>query len=170
MRGTLVETEKPSYLHEVALAWLMELLLVWCRAHGVRVVGSGLRYVLTKDTGRSPDLSVFLAGSPRPPSRGAVRTPPSIAVEIVSATPSDARRDRIEKLSEYAAFGIKWYWLVDPQLRSVEILELNDQGRYVHLVNATDGTVSVPGCPELRLPVDDLWRELDEAIAEASEP
>lgn len=64
--GALVDGEASSYVHEVTLTWLMELLLLWCRAHGARVVGSGLRYVLTKDTGRSPDLSVFLAGCPRP--------------------------------------------------------------------------------------------------------
>lgn len=170
VRGNLVEEEVPSYVHEAALVWLMELLLGWCRANGARVVGSGLRYALTEDTGRSPDLSVFLAGSCRPPARGAARTPPSIAVEIISPTPSDARRDRIEKLSEYAAFGVRWYWLVDPELRSVEILELNEDRHYVHVVNATGGTVSeVPGCPGLQIPVDDLWCELDEAIAEAGE-
>lgn len=169
--GVLVEQEMPSYIHEATLTWLLELLLGWGRAQGARVVGSGLRYALTEDTGRSPDLSVFLAGTPRPPTRGIVHTPPSIMVEVVSPTPSDARRDRIEKLSEYAAFGVRWYWLIDPQLRSVEVLELDDRGRYVHVVNATGGVVhDVPGCPGLKFGVDELWRELDTAIAESDEP
>jgi Uma2 family endonuclease len=115
-----------------------------------------------------PDLTIFLAGAPRPPGRGIVRTPPSIAIEIVSPTPTDARRDRVEKLSEYAAFGIQAYWLVDPELRSFEILELNEDGHYVHVVNSTGGTVDpVPGCSELRLDIDELWRELDAVIAES---
>ena len=165
--GILVEEEVPSYVHEATLVWLMGVVLPWSRVHGARVVGSGLKYVLPNETGRLPDLSIFLQGTPRPPAHGAARTPPSIAVEIVSSTPADARRDRIIKLSEYAAFGIRWYWLVDPELRSFEILELDAHGKYVHVVSATDGTVAeVPGCPELSLDIDALWRELDETIAE----
>jgi Uma2 family endonuclease len=168
VRGVLVEEETPSYVHEAALVWLMGTLLPWCRANEARVVGSGLEYALGGDTGRMPDLSVFLRGAARPPAHGAGRTPPSIAVEVVSSTPADARRDRIIKLSEYAAFGVAWYWLVDPELRSVEILELDEHGKYVHVVSATDGTVSVPGCPGLVLDVDELWRELEQAVAEGS--
>lgn len=167
VRGVVVEEEMPTYVHEAALVWLMGTLLPWCRAHEARVVGSGLKYALGDDTGRMPDLSVFLRGAARPPAHGAARTPPSIAVEVVSSTPADARRDRIIKLSEYAAFGVAWYWLVDPELRSVEILELDEHGKYVHVVSATEGTVSVPGCPDLVLDVDELWRELEQAVAES---
>lgn len=168
VRGVVVEEEMPSYVHEAALVWLMGTLLPWCRANEARVVGSGLKYALGGDTGRMPDLSVFLRGATRPPAHGAARTPPSIAVEVVSSTPADARRDRIIKLSEYATFGVAWYWLVDPELRSVEILELDEHGKYVHVVSATEGTVLVPGCPGLVLDVDALWRELEQAVAESS--
>ncbi|MCX4240093.1 Uma2 family endonuclease [Paraliomyxa miuraensis] len=169
--GVLVEEEVPSYVHEATVVWLMGLMLPWCRQNGARVIGSGLKFVLPNESGRLPDLSLFLRGAPRPPAHGAARTPPSIAVEVVSSTPADARRDRIIKLSEYAEFGISWYWLVDPELRSVEILQLDSQRKYVHVVSATEGTVTeVPGCPGLSLPIDELWRELDEAMAEAAEP
>lgn len=167
-RGVLVEDEMPSYVHEAVVAWLMGVLLPWSRAHGARVIGSGLKYALANDTGRMPDLSVFLRGSARPPVRGAMRSPPSIAVEVVSATPADARRDRIIKLSEYAAFGVAWYWIVDPELRSFEVLERDTLGKYVHVVSVTGGSIEqIPGCDGLAIDVDALWRELDAAIAES---
>jgi hypothetical protein len=50
----------------------------------------------------------------------------------------------------------------------VEILELDGHGKYVHVVSATEGTIAVPGCPGLVLDVDDLWRELEQAVAEGS--
>ena len=104
---------------------------------------------------------------PSPPSpRDQVTVAPDIAIEIVSPSPRDQKRDRIEKLDEYAAFGVKYYWLVDPQLRAIEVLALGADGRYVHAQNITTGTADVVGCDDLRLDADDLWRDVEAAEAE----
>ena len=116
-----------------------------------------------------PHASVFLAGAPRPAPRGVSLVPPTIAVEVVSASPADERRDRVEKLADYAAFGVKWYWLVDPELRTFEILERDPQGRFCHVAAATSGAIGlVPGCPGLTIDVDALWRDVDALIAEGA--
>jgi Uma2 family endonuclease len=96
-----------------------------------------------------------------------VTTPPDIAIEVVSPRPNDARRDRVEKTNEYAAFGVRFYWIVDPALRSFEVFELDASGRYVKVVGALDGMIeSVPGCEGLAIDLDALWALADRLEAE----
>jgi len=160
--GYRVEDEVPDNVHELVVAWLIRVLGGWGRSRGVIVLGSGAKYAVTMTRGRMPDVSLFLAGIPRPPRRGINHRPPSIAIEVVSETPRDARRDRVEKLQEYAAFGVRWYWIVDPWLRTLQIHELDSKGRYVHVVDATEGVIDpLPGCEGLRLELEELWQELE---------
>jgi Uma2 family endonuclease len=92
-----------------------------------------------------------------------IRIPPDIAIEVLSPSARDSRRDRVEKPDEYAAFGICWYWLVDPEARSLEIHELGADGHYRQRVVQSVGIVhDVPGCPGLALDLDAMWTKADE--------
>lgn len=84
-----------------------------------------------------------------------------VATVICETNSARSDRERIEKASEYERFGVRNYWLVDPELQSVEVFELGD-GRYVHALPAADGQVDrVPGCTGLVLELDALWTEVD---------
>lgn len=160
--GRLVEEEAPDYLHELLVALLGRLLGNWTSPQGGLVGGSDAKFAVSSGRGRKPDLTVYLPGGRRPPARGLIRVPPDIAIEIVSPTPRDGRRDRVEKLADYAAFGVAWYWILDPQLRSLEVLELDPQGRYLHVLGASTGTLEkIPGCEGLTLDLDALWAAID---------
>jgi Uma2 family endonuclease len=157
--GRLVEEEVPDATHEAVVAWLLWTLKTWLGARGL-VLGSELKVLVGEKTGRRPDLVVYLPGSPLPPRRGAITAPPDLLVEVVSPSPRDERRDRVEKMAEYAQFGVRYYWLVDAALGSFEMFELID-GRYSKAVGVTAGTIrDVPGCPGLSVDVDALWQEL----------
>lgn len=161
--GHLEEEEVPDYLHELLVMHLGRLLGNWIFPQGGLVAGSDAKFAVGSRSGRKPDLSVYMPGSRRPPARGLIHVPPDIAVEIVSPTPRDGRRDRVEKMADYAAFGVSWYWLLDPQLRTLEIFELDAQRRYLHVLGASTGTLStIPGCEGLTLDLDALWAAVDQ--------
>lgn len=156
--GLLEEPEMTDATHEVVLAWLQSALRAYFRPRNAWVLGAGLKVALGPRRGRIPDLSVF--ATRRPPARGLIREPADILVEIVSPGPSNHRRDRIAKVADYARFGAKQYWLVDPEARTFEILELRD-GTYAHVAGGGDGQLDVVSHDGLTLDLDDLWSELD---------
>lgn len=161
VRGFLTEEEVPDPLHELTVSWFVFLFRAWLGRTGF-VFGSDLKVQLTEDTGRKPDVTVIFPGGDAPSRRGPLRNAPDLVIEVVTPTPRDERRDRIEKMAEYESRGIRWYWLLDPALGSLEIFELNAQKKYTKVVAASEGQlVEVPGCPGLAVDLDDLWAELD---------
>ncbi len=160
--GRLVEEEVPDFVHEILVMLLGRLLGNWVFPLGGAVLGSEAKFALDEEQGRKPDLSVYLPDSTLPPRRDPLREPPDIAVEVVSPKPRDTRRDRVDKVNDYAKFGVHYYWIVDPELSSLEILELGADRRYVVALSATSGIVDpVPGCQGLVLDLDDLWQTVD---------
>lgn len=161
--GRLEEEEVPDYVHELLVMLLGRMLGNWVFPRGGLVAGSDAKFAVGPERGRKPDLTVYLPGSRRPPGRGLIRVPPDVAIEIVSARPRDGRRDRVEKMDDYAAFGVRYYWILDPALRSLEIFELGTDGRYARALGASSGTLEdVPGCPGLAVDLDALWAQVDE--------
>jgi Uma2 family endonuclease len=162
--GELVEEEMPDALHEVVVGWLIAVLRAWVAPRGGVVLGSEAKFVVRALRGRKPDASVYMPGR-RPPARGVIAVAPDIAIEVVTPRPRDVRRDRVEKLDDYAAFGVRMYWIVDPEARSLEAYELGSDGRYIRAGGATGGRFAPPGCEGLLLDLDALWAEIDLLLA-----
>jgi Uma2 family endonuclease len=166
--GVLEEDEVPDSAHEVVVMALISVLLPWAKARGGIILGSEMKFAVSPRRGRKPDISIFFGRERKLPPRGAARRPPDVMVEIVSPRPRDVRRDRIEKLRDYAAFGVRWYWLVDPRSRTLEIFKLHD-GQYIHTLGAAEGAVDVPGCEGLTLDLDAIWKEIDDLVSDEVE-
>jgi Uma2 family endonuclease len=163
--GILVAEEQVTVTHGVVRIILGRFLEEWACSRGVFVGGDDtFKLRVTARRGRKPDMFVYLRGQPRPPREATlVVRPPSIVVEIVSKSRGDVRRDRIDKMIDYAKAKVPWYWLVDPQLRLLEIFELGPDARYAFAAGAGDGKLDpVPGCEGLALDLDALWARLEE--------
>lgn len=164
--GQLVEDEVVGQLHDLVGAWLLFALQRWLFARGGAAGLSDTRFGVTARRGRKPDLYAYFAGRPRRPADGLVTVPPDIMVEIVSKRAKDRRRDRIDKTLEYAEFGVKYYWIVDPYQRTIEVFELTGS-RYAVALAAGEGTVDIPGCDGLTVDLDALWAHVDAQVDEA---
>ena len=96
------------------------------------VVEHQLGWVFGSDTGyqcfadapdkvRKPDTS-FVAQDklPNGPTDGHLRVVPDLAVEVTS--PNDSLRDSDRKVEEYLAAGVRSVWLIDPNVRIVQVI------------------------------------------------
>lgn len=157
-----VHDEHPDYIHEVTVAWLAGVLGSWVRPRGGIVAGSNAKFAVDHPRSR-PDLSLYMPGSARPPRRGVVHTPPDLMVEILSPH-EGAPLDRIAQAHGYARFGVRHYWLIDPEARSFEALELAAGGKFERVHEARGGQVTLPGFELLVIDLDALWRETDKLL------
>lgn len=154
--GSLEEEEVASWAHEIVVSWLIHVLRTWLIPRGGFVLGSETKLAISPSRGRKPDVLAYFG----------VRSPlgapvPDIVVEVITNTPRDQRRDRIEKKHDYAVLGVRQYWLVDPEARTLEILVRQADGRFLEVLAAAVGTHDIAGCDGLKLELDALWREID---------
>jgi Uma2 family endonuclease len=159
--GVLEEEEVASWAHELTVSWFIRALGAWIVPRGGFVLGSETKLAISPTRGRKPDVIVFLSAASLPARRSsATGVAPDIGIEVVTPTPRDGRRDRVEKKPDYAEFGVRQYWIVDPELQTLEILARGADGRFVELLAASEGTHVVPELEGLALDLDALWAEL----------
>lgn len=156
----LVEEEMPTILHEAVVSWLIEDLRRWARPRGGWVFGSEYKLAVSERRGRKADVCMYASAVPLRGREALSRTPPTVIVEVISQQPRDIRRDRMEKAFEYARFGVRWYWLVDPNAQLFEIWELGATAQYVQVKAASTGKVTVSGLDGLEVNLDALWAEV----------
>jgi Uma2 family endonuclease len=66
---------------------------------------------------------------------------PDLVIEVIS--PSTAKYDRVLKFRKYQNAGVKEYWIVDPELKSVQVCIL-ENNHYVMFVYDEDEDKKVP--------------------------
>jgi len=83
---------------------------------------------------------------------------PDLAVEILS--PSTSKKDQKDKFELYEEFGVREYWIVSPENRSVIVNVLED-GRYKTFRPVTEGEkLRSKIFPELELELQEVFKNL----------
>jgi Uma2 family endonuclease len=123
--GELVVTSSPSLWHQAVLKRLFLAFHELEKQKIARVYFAPLDVVLSKTRVVQPDLLVIR--SDRKEAFGKwVTAPPDLAIEVLS--PSNRHHDRVRKRRAYARYGIREYWIVDPDERTIEVLEQIEGG------------------------------------------
>ena len=131
--GRIVMPPHPTYSHQEALKRLFLRLNDFVEKGGLGIVElAPLPVRLWPGKIREPDI-FFIAREHLDRIGEKVCGVPDLVVEVVSEGTEHV--DRGEKYIEYARAGVREYWIVDPEERSIEIYVLRSgrfelQGRY----------------------------------------
>ncbi len=117
----------PSFFHQEIVDRFHDMLKAWVRAHRLgKTAAAPLDMVLAPHRAVQPDV-IFVSNERLGIIGERVEGAADLAVEVTS--PASRRRDRIDKRDLYEQHGVKEYWLVDPEVRTVEVLFL-EHGEY----------------------------------------
>ena len=85
-----------------------------------------------------------------------VEVAPDWVCEVLS--PSTASIDRVKKKHIYARETVRWYWIVDPSARTLEALQLDQEGHWVELGTwSADEKVRAVPFDAIEIELQALW-------------
>ena len=154
--GQLVMSPAPSFFHQEIALRFYRLLYDWASSHRLgKVIASPIDMVLSPHRAVQPDVA-FVAKERLDIIQHAIMGPVDLVAEVISL--GGRNRDRIEKRDLYEQYGIKEYWIIDPEAETVEVLFL-ESGQYQLAMRRGKGEqVGSRLLPGFEVSVDDLFR------------
>lgn len=153
--GKVVLLSPASKDHQSIVCFLISLLNVFVEERDLgAVLVEPFQMRLRERLSRQPDI-IFIARDNLERLKGTyLDGPADLAIEVIS--PESRTRDRVEKLHEYAAAGVREYWLIDPIEHRADFHVLGDDGEYRRL-RPRSGRVESRLLTGLWLEIDWLW-------------
>jgi Uma2 family endonuclease len=128
INGILVQKMTTKRKHSNTAGYLLVELVIWSRTQGIGwqffPEGTGVRVHSYK--AYVPDVVGFASGAVLDPEES-IGGAPFLVAEVLSK--STARRDRIDKLRDYASIGVQLYLIADPDNEILEVYVL-ENGKY----------------------------------------
>ena len=104
-------------------------------------------------TSRVPDVAVFQA-STIVEQDGYIHSAPQLVVEVLS--PANTRREREEKLADYASLGVPEVWVISPEGLTVEVLHL-EEGQLRTAGVFKSGLLKPLHFPNVQIDIAQIW-------------
>ena len=143
LNGELILSPSPREIHQYISSILHLIIGTYARNHQLgKVYFSPFDVVLSDSDVVQPDLLFISKERTGIITEDNVRGAPDLVVEILSPTTAD--RDRTVKLDLYATHGVKEYWIVDPDSRTIMVLLRGESRFEVSGIYGEDQILSSP--------------------------
>jgi Uma2 family endonuclease len=160
--GELYMSKQPHWHHQYVCNRVSFVLTAWNEStHAGQALGApGL--IFAEDDDVAPDVvwisNERLAVALQPD--GKLHAAPELVIEVLSPGSSNERRDREVKLKLYSRRGVREYWIVDWQVRQIEIYRREQSVlQLIATLNAED-SIETPLLPGFTCSVATIFENL----------
>ena len=152
INGEMVIQSPAKYEHNTVSSNLLTLMNAYVNRNNLGWVGAEKVFVALTRNDYEPDICFFRKSVADKFEAGQMRFPaPDLIVEILS--PSTEARDRGVKFTDYAAHGVKEYWVIDPAGETLEQFMLSETGEYELALKSGSGMVNSGAIPGFEIPI-----------------
>lgn len=121
--GELYMSKQPHWYHQYVCGKLVATLDNWNEKTGLGEVNFAPGVIFADDDDVAPDV-VWISNSRLATALGEdgkLHAAPELVVEVLSPGSANERRDREAKLKLYSRRGVSEYWIINWQMRQIEI-------------------------------------------------
>ncbi len=156
--GEIIVSRAPSLSHQRVLGNLYAVIRDYLHQHPIGEVLLTPGVIFDEFNSAIPD-AIFVSHERRRQIGAGERITgaPELMVEVVSPGAENARRDRVVKRQVYGKFGVKEYWVADPDNRSLEIFRLKKRTLVLVATLIADDEVTSSVLPGFRCPARQLF-------------
>jgi Uma2 family endonuclease len=155
IEGELFVSRAPGLIHQGIVGNLLFVFKEYLRENPIGEVFPGPGVIFSDFSGVIPDV-VYISNERRKEIATGDRIigAPELVIEILSPGIENERRDRHAKRQLYRKYGVKEYWIIDPERLAIEIYR-TAKFRLVATVGLQD-EVSTPLLPGFRYSARDI--------------
>ena len=137
--GKLIMSPTPSYFHQKIALRFYKKLDAWVSQKDIgEVIAAPIDMVLSPHHCVQPDVA-FISKQRLDIIKRVIMGPVDLAAEVVSL--HGRTRDRIEKRDLYEQYGVKEYWIIDPEAQTIDVLA-QENGAYKLAMRAGAGEIA----------------------------
>lgn len=160
IEGELIMTPAPNPKHQIILGNIVEKIREFAKGKAL-VLFSPVDVYLDDENAFQPDLILIFNERKEIIRKDGIYGPPDLVVEILS--PFTASYDLREKFRIYERSGVKEYWIVDPDMKSVEIY-FNEKGRFVlNIKTEAVGKAESTLLKGFRIDLGEIFKDIDQS-------
>jgi Uma2 family endonuclease len=151
-------TPSPNTKHQRIIRKLLTALDTFVTRHRLgEVFAAPYDVILSEVDVVEPDLLFVAASRSAIITQKNIQGAPDLVVEILSE--GTRKTDEIIKRKRYEQFGIKDYWIVDPELETIKVYRMTEKGyvRVAELSKEANDSLTTPLLPNLHLPLAEIF-------------
>ncbi|MDO9573911.1 MAG: Uma2 family endonuclease [Candidatus Contubernalis sp.] len=157
LEGILMKDPSPNVIHQRVSRKLQRILedYFWEVDPRGEIFNAPLDVTFHDITVVQPDLFYVSAEQEEIVKDTRIDGPPTLVVEVLS--PSNFRKDRLQKMRIYQKVQVQHYWIVDPAEKTLECFSLRDGMYTLVAAGMEEDTVEPPDFSGLYIELKTLW-------------